>query len=122
MAARYPAAGLVLISLYTSAPGTVRHRLPSWIPEGWPDWQRNRFDVEAKTIRSGEPLVVAVSRADRQILYSESRALYDVAPGPKRWIEVDGLGHNGLLQSSILQERLTPALQELLPCSSSGAA
>jgi hypothetical protein len=87
-----------------------------WVPAGWPDWQRNRFDVQARVVRAGEPLVVAASRADRQVPYAESRMLFDAAREPKRWVQVNSLPHEELLQSAALQRRLTPGLQQLLPC------
>ena len=116
IAAERAAAGLVLVSPYTSAPGLFRSWLPSWTPARWPDWQHNRFEVQGRVNRSGVPLVVTASRADEQVPYRESRALFDAAPEPKRWVEVDGLGHNGLLQSAAIQEQLAPRLREIVPC------
>jgi alpha-beta hydrolase superfamily lysophospholipase len=117
VAAERRAAGLVLVSPYTSAPGFVRSRLPPWIPGTWPDWHsRNRFDVQARVNRSRAALAIAASRGDEQVPYRESLALYTSAPGPKVWIEVDSLRHNGLLQSAAMQERLEPVLPEMVPC------
>jgi pimeloyl-ACP methyl ester carboxylesterase len=117
VAAERPAAGLVLVSPYTSAPALVRSRLPSWIPGTWPDWHsRNRFDVQARVNRSRAALAIAASRGDEQVPYRESLALYTAAPEPKVWIEVDSLRHNGLLQSAVMQERLEPVLGKMVPC------
>ncbi len=117
VAAEYRAAALVLVSPYTSAPGMLRSMLPRWLPEGWPDWQRNRFDVQARVLRSRMPLVIAASRTDEQIPHALSLSLYHTAPLPKRWVEVGSLEHNGLLQHPQLHQELLSALQEVLPCS-----
>jgi pimeloyl-ACP methyl ester carboxylesterase len=120
VAAERAAAGLVLVSPYTSAPALVRSHLPSWLPGTWPDWKhRNRFDVRARVNRSRVPLVIAASRADEQVPYRESLVLFSAAPERKTWIEVDSLRHNGLLQSAAMQERLAPVLREMVPCSES---
>ena len=119
VAAEQPAAGLVLVSPAINAPGMVRAWLRAalpWAPVGWLDWERNRFEVATTAARSGEPLVVAASRADRLAPIDENRTVYNAAPDPKRWIEVKNLPHNGLLQSRAMQEQLAPALRELLPC------
>lgn len=115
VAARRPAAGLVLVSPFTDVPALVRARLPG-APTRWPDWSRNRFETRGRMSRVRMPVVVAATRADEQIPYLNSRKVFEAAPHPKRWIGLDHARHDGFLAGAPLQRRLGPVIRQTLPC------
>jgi fermentation-respiration switch protein FrsA (DUF1100 family) len=115
VAVRRPAASLVLVSPFTDVPALVRARLPG-APARWPDWRKNRFETRRKMARVSMPVVVAATRADEQVPYRSSREVFEAASGPKRWIELADVPHDGFLGSPALQRELGPAIRRALPC------
>jgi fermentation-respiration switch protein FrsA (DUF1100 family) len=115
VAVRRPAASLVLVSPFTDVPALVRARLPG-APTRWPDWRKNRFETRRKMARVSMPVVVAATRADEQVPYRSSREVFEAASGPKHWIELADVPHDGFLGSAALQRELGPAIRQTLPC------
>lgn len=116
VAAEKSVAGLILISPLRNAPALARTYLPDWLPAAWLDWKNYSFDVQARLQGSVSFLLIAASSADEQVPTSESRTLFDQAPEPKQWIEVDSVGHNGLLQSAAMQAALESEFKQLCCC------
>jgi uncharacterized protein len=93
LAARRSAAGLVVQSAFTSVPAMARAFVP-----GFPfaALLRSRFDNLAKIPSIAAPKLFLATPTDEVVPYEQTRALYDAAPDPKRWIEFTGVGHNDL--------------------------
>jgi pimeloyl-ACP methyl ester carboxylesterase len=93
VAAERPVAGAVLISPYDSLVEIGRGHYP-WLPVSW--LLRHRFDSLAAIKEARVPMLTIVGTADGIIPLSRSRALYEAWPGPKRWIALEGAGHNNV--------------------------
>jgi hypothetical protein len=113
LSAARPVAALVLVSPFTSLPGAMADRL------GWPllerlPWRHNRFEVAESLNRLHAPVLFIVSRQDGLVPYANSRRAARSARRP-RWLEVDGLRHDGLLAAVARDGRLSRALATLVP-------
>lgn len=90
LAENHPAAGLVLEATFTSIADVVAAAVPlpgirSFVRLGYPSLSRMpRLDL---------PLLVVHGRGDDLVPIEHGRALFDAAPGPKRFVELRG-GHN----------------------------
>ena len=86
----HPAAGLVLEATFTSIADVVAKAAPlpgirRFVRLGYPSLERMpRLDL---------PLLVVHGRGDDLVPFEHGRALFDAAPGPKRFVELRG-GHN----------------------------
>lgn len=87
LAARKPAAGLVLESTFTSALRVVK---------AYPFLPFDRFRTESKLPRVRMPVLVIHGTDDEVIGFWHGERLYDVTPGPKRHLWVPGATHNDL--------------------------
>src|SRR5690606_40899853 len=85
LAAREPLAGLVLESTFISAFRVVTR---------WPMLPRDRFRNLALLRAVRCPVLVIHGRRDAIVPFYHGRALYRAAPEPKRYLWVDGAGHN----------------------------
>ena len=101
LAARRPAAGLVLESTFTSAFRVVR--MSSFLPF-------DRFRTEAKLPRVRMPVLVIHGTDDEVIGFWHAERLYALAPGPRRHLWVRGATHNDL--SWVAGERYWTALRD----------
>ena len=80
----------IIESSFTSIPAIAKDLMP-WIPK----WiVRTRMDTLSRIGSVACPVLVAHARGDEVIGYHHGRALFDAAPEPKQFIELDG-GHNG---------------------------
>jgi len=93
VAAERPVAGAILVSPYDSLVEVGRGHYP-WLPVSW--LLRHRFDSLAAARAARVPLLAIVGSEDGIIPASRSRALYDAWPGPKRWLALEGAGHNDI--------------------------
>lgn len=83
-----------------------------FVPVRW--MMRNRFDSMAKLTVYRGPLIVVHGTADTLIPISHARRLYESSRAqPKRFIEVDGLGHMEPLPDQTLSE-IAATLQQCL--------
>jgi hypothetical protein len=96
-----PAAGLVLVSPFTSLPEAGAAR---FAPLGWLPWPVNRFDVAAPAARVTAPVLLVVAREDDLIPRENAAALRAALPRAA-WIEEDGR-HDGLLRRALASGRL----------------
>jgi fermentation-respiration switch protein FrsA (DUF1100 family) len=87
LASRYPVAGLVLESCFTTALSTVT-RVPLF-----PVDRFRNIDLIAGVTA---PILVIHGTADRVVPYSLGEKLYRAAPSPKRFFRVEGAGHYDL--------------------------
>ncbi len=93
---------LVLRSPFDSLAAVGRYHYP-YLPVH-PLLLQDRYASVDAIGRIGAPLLVIVGEGDRVVPESFSRALYDAAPEPKRYVVVPGGGHNSaaLLSGEIL--------------------
>lgn len=94
------AAGLIVEGSFTSIPDVVRSFKWGWLPVG--PLITQRFDAAERITRTRVPVLVVHGSSDRLIPAELGRALYDKAPGPKRFVLVEGGTHhntNGLAQN-----------------------
>lgn len=90
LAAKNGARGLILQSTFTSLPDAAAVLYP-WAPVGW--LMKNRYDSLSKISGCNCPILVSHGQTDNLVPYSHSRQLFEAAPGPKTFVDLDG-GHN----------------------------
>lgn len=90
LASRHPPAALVLASTFSSVPDLGAQLYP-WLPVRW--LARIRYETLGKLPRITCPILVIHSREDNVIPFDHGRRLFEAAPGPKRFLEIEG-GHN----------------------------
>lgn len=91
VAAARPVAGVVLISPYDSLAQVAKHHYP-YLPVDW--ILRHRFDSAEAAPGIRAPLLCLAASHDGVVPIVHSRRLYDAWAGPKRWVELEGAGHN----------------------------
>jgi pimeloyl-ACP methyl ester carboxylesterase len=91
VAAARPVAGVVAIAPYDNLPAVGQHHYPV-LPVGL--LLRHRFDSAALAPQVKAPLLCLVAERDEVIPRPRSRALYEAWGGEKRWVELQGAGHN----------------------------
>lgn len=92
LAARHPAAALVLFGAFTSIPDAAADRYP-YLPVRLA--VAIQFNSLARIRDVHMPIVIAHSRADTLIPYSHALKLYDAANNPKRLITFDTPSNDG---------------------------
>jgi fermentation-respiration switch protein FrsA (DUF1100 family) len=90
LATRQSAAGLILESGFTSVPD-VAAKLYPWLPVRW--FSRYQYDTRKKLANIHSPVLIAHSRDDEIILYSNGERLFEAANEPKQFLQLRG-GHN----------------------------
>lgn len=90
LATRVRPAGLVVQSSFTSVPEMAAVHYP-FVPRAL---IRNRFDSAAKIGDVSCPVLVVHSTGDEIVPYEMGRRLFELAPEPKRFLEIDGATHN----------------------------
>lgn len=96
LACRVQPAAVVLESAFTSVPAVAASAYP-FLPVRW--LARIRYPTVDYVRRIRAPVLVIHSRDDEIIPFAHGRAVYDAAPGPKRFLRIHG-GHNtGFLDS-----------------------
>ena len=90
LASHVEPAGLVVESGFSSIPAMARHHYP-FIPRFL---VRSRMDSLTKIQTISCPKLFVHSRADEVAPFALGYALYEAAPEPKKFYEVEGAGHN----------------------------
>jgi pimeloyl-ACP methyl ester carboxylesterase len=91
IAAARPVAGVVLVTPYDSLTSVARHHYP-YLPVGW--MLKHPFDSLEHAPGITAPLLCLVAARDDVIPIVHSKRLFDAWKGPKRWVELEGAGHN----------------------------
>ncbi len=91
LASRKPHRALVLMKTFTSM-GDVAQCLYPWLPARW--LVRNRFDSASKIASTGRPVFVTHGTLDTLVPYKLGRQLFAAAAEPKRFLPMEGIGHN----------------------------
>jgi pimeloyl-ACP methyl ester carboxylesterase len=84
-------ASVILVAPFDSLLEVAKRHYP-FLPVGW--MLRHRFDSAARAPRIDAPLLCLVAQRDAIVPVVHSRRLYDAWAGPKRWVELQGAGHN----------------------------
>lgn len=113
LAAREPAAALILESAFVSVP-ELASELYWWLPAR--HLARLRHDTRAELAGVRSPVLVVHSPDDEIIPYRHGRTLFEAAPPPKHFLELHGDHNNGFLLSGTDYVRgLAAFLDEYLP-------
>jgi len=91
LAAQRPIAGVILVAPFDSLVEVGKHYYP-FLPVNW--MLRHRFDSVALAPKITAPLLCIVAAADEIIPAVHSQRLYDAWGGDKRWVGLEGAGHN----------------------------
>jgi uncharacterized protein len=91
LAARDGARGLVLANTFTSLPAAAQYRT-QWLPMSL--ILSTRMNSLAKIKDYHGPLLMAHGDEDEVIPFKQGQALFEAAPGPKRFITAYGSKHN----------------------------
>lgn len=103
------AQGLMVEGTFTSVADVFSTMRWGWLPVGWLITQR--FDSADRIARVKAPVLVVHGSDDSLIKPSLGRALYEKAPGPKRWVLVEGGSHHST--NTMAQGEYELALREL---------
>jgi pimeloyl-ACP methyl ester carboxylesterase len=112
VAAQRPVAGAILISPYDSLVEIGRGHYP-WLPVSW--LLKHRFDSLSAVKTARVPLLTIVGTADGIIPLSRSRVLHEAWPGPKRWLALEGAGHNDVSLSAAFWDGIGEFVATLPP-------
>jgi uncharacterized protein len=91
LAAHRPVAGLILVAPFDSLVAVGKRHYP-FLPVDW--MLKHRFDSIALAPQLKVPLLCIVATADEIIPAEHSKRLYDAWGGEKRWVALEGAGHN----------------------------
>lgn len=104
LARRHPeASGLVMEATFTSVKDMIDQSPWGFLPVGLILTQR--FDTLAKVQALHMPVLVAHGTRDTIVPYQMGERLYEAAPGPKRFIRVEGAGHHNLSGAGFMEYR-----------------
>jgi uncharacterized protein len=91
LAAHRPVAGLILVAPFDSLVAVGKRHYP-FLPVDW--MLKHRFDSIALAPQIRPPLLCIVATGDEIIPAQHSKRLYDAWGGEKRWVALEGAGHN----------------------------
>jgi hypothetical protein len=91
LAAQRPVAGVVLVAPFDSMVEVGKRHYP-FLPVSW--LLKHRFESAALARGIKAPLLCIVAMRDEIIPAEHSRRLYDAWAGEKRWVGLQGAGHN----------------------------
>ena len=91
LAAARPVTGLILVAPYDSLTSVAQHHYP-FLPVSW--LLKHPFDSLKLAPAVSAPLLCLAAERDEVIPLVHSKRLFEVWKGPKRWVELQGAGHN----------------------------
>jgi len=91
LAAERPVAGLILVAPFDSLVA-VGKRIYPFLPVQW--LLKHRFDSVALAPKMKAPLLCIVAAYDEVVPAEHAKRLYDAWAGPKKWVSLEGAGHN----------------------------
>jgi hypothetical protein len=112
LASKFPCAGLVTQSAFTSIPAMVRSTFPL-LPWLWV-LARTRFPNLDTIPQVKAPKLIIHSRDDEMIPFRMGRELFEAAVEPKQFMELDRVGHNFTLTDSRYWEGVGKFLDRIL--------
>ncbi len=93
LASRHELGGLIVESSFTSGREMARRMLRIPLFEYVP---KSRFDSLHKITRVHAPILIVHGTEDRVIPFSMGQRLYEAAPQPKSFLQIEGAGHNDI--------------------------
>ena len=91
LAAQRPVAGLVLVTPFDSLVEVAKHHYP-YLPVRL--MLRHPFESVERAPKLTVPLLCLAAERDNVIPAEHARRLYEAWGGPKKWVLLDGAGHN----------------------------
>jgi hypothetical protein len=91
LAAQRPVGRVILVAPFDSLVEVGRHHYP-FLPVGW--MLKHRFDSVGLAPAIKAPLLCIVASRDEIIPAQRAKRLYEAWGGEKRWVELEGAGHN----------------------------
>jgi hypothetical protein len=91
LAAQRPVAGAILVAPFDSLVAVGKRHYP-FLPVDW--MLKHRFDSAGVAPKIKAPLLCVVATHDEIIPAEHAKRLYDAWGGEKRWIALEGAGHN----------------------------
>jgi len=91
LASERPVAGLILVAPFDSLVEVGKRHYP-FLPVNW--MLKHRFDSAALAPKMKTPLLCIVASHDDIVPAVHAKRLYDAWGGPKRWVGLEGAGHN----------------------------
>lgn len=108
LASRVEPAGLIVESTFTSVPDMAAVHYP-WFPARW--LSRLRYNSAARIAEVDCPVLVVHSPDDTIVPIAHGRRLFELAPGPKRFLEISGDHNEGYFVSG---ERYVKGLRSFI--------
>ncbi len=102
-------ASVVLVTPFDSLTAVAKRYYP-YLPVGL--LLRHRFDSLGRAPRITAPLLCLAAQRDEVIPSSHARKLYDAWGGEKRWIELEGAGHNSTDGVPAFWQSIEPFLKQ----------
>ena len=100
---------VILVTPFDSLVEVAKHHYPL-LPVGL--MLRHRFDSAARAPAINTPLLCIAASRDEVIPALHARKLYDAWGGSKRWIEIEGAGHNSTDGAPVFWQSIKAFLQE----------
>jgi pimeloyl-ACP methyl ester carboxylesterase len=91
LAANRKLSSVILVTPFDSLVEVAKHHYPV-LPVSW--MLKHRFDSAARAAGIRAPLLCIAASRDEVVPALHARKLYEAWGGPKRWIEIEGAGHN----------------------------
>jgi pimeloyl-ACP methyl ester carboxylesterase len=91
LAAQRPVAGVILVAPFDSLVEVGKRHYP-FLPVNW--MLKHRFDSVALAPAIKAPVLCIVASHDEIIPAQHAKRLYEAWGGEKRWVELEGAGHN----------------------------
>jgi uncharacterized protein len=102
-------AGVILVTPFDSLVEVAKRHYP-YLPVSW--MLRHRFDSAALAPAIPTPLLCIAAMRDAVIPATHARKLYDAWDGPKRWVGLEGAGHNSTDGAFAFWENIGAFLQQ----------
>jgi pimeloyl-ACP methyl ester carboxylesterase len=118
LASRRSHRALALFWTFTSIPDVAQESF-FWLPVRW--LARNRFESLGKLDKCTRPIFIAHGMEDRVVPFKHGQRLHEMAPGPKQFVALKGVGHDGGLDKELIR-KLGRFLEEQAPLARSQAA
>jgi pimeloyl-ACP methyl ester carboxylesterase len=109
LAAHRPVAGVILVAPFDSLVEVGKRHYP-FLPVNW--MLKHRFDSVALAPAIKAPLLCVVASRDEIIPAEHSKRLYDAWGGEKRWVALEGAGHNSTDDSANYWTSVTAFLKQ----------
>jgi uncharacterized protein len=109
LAAQRKIDAVIAVTPYDSLVAVAKHHYPL-VPVGW--LLKHRFDSAQLAPKISVPLLCIAAGQDEVIPVEHARRLYEAWGGPKRWIVIEGAGHNSTDGVPLFWQSITAFLEK----------